>query len=213
MKTEESHLATHAQEDELAAEEASAVTVQKFAGDSLGIQATPGEEGVMDAEMDGSSHAKAKDQKLTLGEDETHDAGMPESSRVAAGDQQSFLDERGVVDVCKSARVLLRAILKLSTASRADVARIASEATQTEDQRPLRNLRCLYDEFLPALSAIRNSAVDRMVLSRPEERAVLEAAAAVTKGWYTTRTLRSVRAPANRQGADCTPRGAISREG
>merc|ERR1712048_1119648 len=56
---------------------------------------------------------------------------------------------------------------------------MAAEAVETEDQRALKRLKQLYDEFLPALAAIRNSAVDRMVLSRPEERAMIEAAAAL----------------------------------
>jgi len=186
-QAEESHSVTDAQENELVAEETSVVAVQKLAGDDIGIQTTPEEEGAVDAEMEVSSHATAKDHKSTPGEEENQDAEFADSSCAVSHDQKPVidekgaLDEKGAVDVCKSTRVLLRAILKLHTASRGDVARMASEATQTEDQRALRNLKYLYDEFLPALSTIRNSAVDRMVLSRPEERAILEAAAAVTQ--------------------------------
>mmetsp|Transcript_62984 Transcript_62984/g.111878 ORF Transcript_62984/g.111878 Transcript_62984/m.111878 type:complete len:1385 (-) Transcript_62984:197-4351(-) len=100
---------------------------------------------------------------------------------VGDSDAQKSAGEQGALtmDVCKSVRLMLRAVLKLHSNSREEVARMARDAAQTEDQRALQNLKELYDDFLPALSTIRNSAVDRMVLSRPEDRAMLEAAAAV----------------------------------
>jgi len=110
-------------------------------------------------------------------------AESPETRQTgnAVADNQKLVpsDNGGTVDDGKAARMLLRALLKLHSMSREEVAKIAAEATQTEDQRALEHLRRLYDDFLPALCTIRNSAVDRMVLSRPEDRAMLEAAAAV----------------------------------
>jgi len=104
---------------------------------------------------------------------------------VADSQKEAPILKGSTVDGIKAARLLLRALLKLNSTSRQEVAKVAAESVQTEDQRALIHLKRLYDEFLPALCTIRNNAVDRMVLSRPEDRAMLEAAAAVKPEFFS----------------------------
>eukprot|EP00931_Biecheleriopsis_adriatica_P084988 TRINITY_DN5911_c0_g1_i1.p1 TRINITY_DN5911_c0_g1~~TRINITY_DN5911_c0_g1_i1.p1 ORF type:complete len:1474 (+),score=374.20 TRINITY_DN5911_c0_g1_i1:60-4481(+) len=154
------------------------------------------------AETQDATDATMVDDKPTSGENEGSDrqtiadeatadcgdidAGNADGAEEQVADTQDAvqilaLPQQGavVMDAGKQARSLMRALLKLHAMNREEVAKMAAESAQTEDQRALQNLKRLYDEFLPALSTIRNSAVDRMVLSRPEDRAILEAAAAV----------------------------------
>lgn len=102
-----------------------------------------------------------------------------QESRRQSG-QMSLRDVEGggTIDPRKAVRNLLRATLKLHTDSQAALKRMCADAGQSEDQRAMVELQELYDEFLPALSVIRNTAVDKMVLSRPEDREMLARAAA-----------------------------------
>lgn len=149
------------QEDAMMADESSADNVmegQEDKGDAVDGQ-------TLDAQTDTTSGVAP----------EAGEAANP----VADNQKEAPILKGSNVDGLKAARLLLRSLLKLHSTSRDEVAKVAAESVQTEDQRALQHLKRLYDEFLPALCTIRNNAVDRMVLSRPEDRAMLEAAAAV----------------------------------
>eukprot|EP00928_Gymnodinium_smaydae_P047584 TRINITY_DN3176_c0_g2_i1.p1 TRINITY_DN3176_c0_g2~~TRINITY_DN3176_c0_g2_i1.p1 ORF type:complete len:1292 (-),score=332.34 TRINITY_DN3176_c0_g2_i1:386-4261(-) len=136
-------------------------------------------EGEAKEQVDSNSSNKGESETEPKGESCSDDAKDAEQGMTMNG-KESLRDVAGDVtmDPRKSIRTLARSILKLFSDNRAAVSRMVTFTKETEDQRAMKNLQKLYDEFLPALSSIRSSAVDKMVLSKEEDRELLARAVA-----------------------------------